>query len=490
MKFVNVYSGLFFFIFIACTKTSAPLVYGEYPTEIGKLISQNCAVSGCHNALSYEAAAGLNLETWQSLFKGSNSGSSVIPFSSRFSPLCYFINSYDELGLKNQPLMPLNQSPLSKEEVKKIMNWIDQGAKDMNDHVMWSDNPLRKKLYVVNQGCDVVTVIDADTRLPMRYIQVGTKEGIIESPHQVRVSADGKFWYVVFLNNNVMQKFSCENDVYLGSIPLSPFAAGTSSSTDDDALDWNTFVISKDGKRAYCVSWTLNGKVAAVDLEQKRLLHYLPGIPNAHGIALNAKEDKVYVTAQSGNYITEIDTGFSQKNELSLENGVPWSPVSSLDPHDILLSQDGTHLVITCQQSNEVRFFNLQSYSVTAIVATGTYPQEIVYSPSVKRYFVSCPNDVTSFQGAQGVITCIEEASHSVQKIKCGFQPHGIACDENKNWLYVLSRNVLSSGVPPHHSSVCNGRNGFMNFMDLKTLKVLPEKYELSVDPYFISPRL
>ncbi|MCU0359640.1 MAG: YncE family protein [Bacteroidia bacterium] len=489
MNRLAVYGFLFLLMSVSCTKTSAPLVYGDYPTEVGRIITQSCAVPGCHTSQSAQAAAGLNLETWQSLFQGSKSGSSVIPYSSKFSPLCYFINTYSDLGLQNQPVMPLNGTALSKEEVKRIMNWIDAGAADQNGKVMWAENPQRKKLYAVNQGCDVVTVIDAETRLPMRYIEVGTKSGIIESPHQVRVSPDGKYWYVVFLNNNVMQKFSCETDQSLGTIPLSPFAAGTSSNTDDDALDWNTFVISNDSKRAYCVSWTLNGKVTAVDLEQRKLLHYLPGFPNAHGICLNAAGDKLYVTAQTGNYITELDTGFSVKKELSLENGIPWTSSPSLDPHDIILSPDGNSLAITCQRSNELRLFNLNTQSVSAIVPTGVYPQEVIYSPSSNRYFVSCPNDTLTVQGAHGIISVIHPASYAVQQVKCGFQPHGIASDENKKLLYVLSRNILSSGVPPHHSSACSGRNGFMNFIDLNSMQVLPEKYELSVDPYFISPR-
>jgi YVTN family beta-propeller protein len=489
MKVWHVYLGLVLILISACTKDKAALIYGDYPTEVGKIISENCATPGCHNSQSYKAAAGLNLASWQTLFQGSNSGSPVIPYSSRFSPLCYFINTYEELGLQNQPVMPLNATALSKNEVKTILNWIDAGAADQNGQVMWANDPKRKKLYAVNQGCDVVTVIDAASRLPMRYIEVGTKSGIIESPHQVRVSPDGKHWYVVFINNNVMQKFSCDNDQLVGTIPLSPFAAGISSNTDDDALDWNTFVISADSKSAYCVSWTVNGKVAAVDLQQRKLKHYLPGFTNAHGICLNAAGDKVYITAQTGNYITELDTGFSMKQELSLENGQPWSSSPSLDPHDILLTPNGKTLAITCQRSNEVRFFDLTTQSVTAVVPTGVYPQEIIYSASSNRYYVSCPNDTLTFSGAHGIITSIHPASLAVQNIKCGFQPHGIACDENKNVLYVLSRNLLSSGAPPHHSSACNGRNGYMNFIDLNTLNVLPEKYELSVDPYFIFPR-
>ncbi len=473
----------------ACTKDKAPLEFGNYPKEIGVLISQNCAISGCHNSQSYKAAAGFNLETWQTLFQGSNSGSPVIPYNSKFSSLCYFINTYSDLGLMNQPVMPLNRTPLSKEEVKSIQTWINLGAADNNGNIKWADNANRKKMYAVNQGCDVVTVFDAESRLPMRYIEVGTKSGVIETPHQVRVSPDGKYWYVVFINNNVMQKFSCENDTYIGEIPLSPFAAGQSTNTDDDALDWNTFVISKDGKRAYCVSWTVNGKVAAVDLEKRTLLHYLPGILNSHGIVLNAEENKLYVTAQTGNYITEIDSSFTSKQEFSLENGIPWSSTPSLDPHDIILSPDALELAITCQGSNEVRWFNLNSKTVTKTLATGVYPQEIIYSPAVNKYFVSCTNDTISFPGSHGSITSFDASSFAMQKIKCGFQPHGIVCDENKKLLYVLSRNLLSSGIPPHHSSACQGQNGYVNFIDLNTMKVLPEKYELSVDPYFISAR-
>jgi DNA-binding beta-propeller fold protein YncE len=97
--------------------------------------------------------------------------------------------------------------------------------------------------------------------------------------------------------------------------------------------------------------------------------------------------------------------------------------------------------------------------------------------------------DTSSFPGAHGVIVKIDAGSYLPTKIKCGFQPHGIAADDSKNVLYVLSRNTLSKGPAPHHTSQCLGRNGFVNFIDLKTLFVLNKKYEMSVDPYFIYAR-
>ena len=74
--------------------------------------------------------------------------------------------------------------------------------------------------------------------------------------------------------------------------------------------------------------------------------------------------------------------------------------------------------------------------------------------------------------------------------VKTGFQPHGIAINPNDNVLYALSRNLLTQGPAPHHTSVCGGRNGFVSFIDLNTFTELKKRVELSVDPYsiFIRP--
>lgn len=471
---------------LACRKDAGKVNRGDYPDEIGKIIAGSCAVEGCHNSASAAGAADFNLESWSKMFAGANNGSPVIPYNSKFSSLCYFINTYPDLGLQVKPIMPLNSAPLSYEQVKLIKDWIDNGAPDINGNVMWDGNPARKKLYAANQGCDVVTVFDEQSMLPMRYIHVGNKAGA-NTPHQVRVSPDGKYWYVVFINTNVMQKFRCSDDSYVGDIPLTPVAAGTSANPGDDALNWNTFVITRDSRLAYSVSWP-DGKVACVDLEKMKLVHFLGGQAVPHGIVLNAKEDKFYIAAQTGNFITEFDTAFSTSNEIILES-TGKNTSSSLDPHDMILSPNGETILITCQKSNEVRVLNLTTGNVQQVIPTGGYPQEIVYSKGTNEYFVSCTEDTLSFPGGHGSVTRINATSYTASRIKCGFQPHGITVDESKKILYVLSRNTVSSGPAPHHTSQCLGRNGFVNFIDLKSFTVLNKRYELSVDPYFISAR-
>lgn len=443
----------------------------------------SCAVSGCHNSASYKAANAYNLETWKTMFSGSSNGSPVIPYSSKFSPLCYFINTYSDLGNQNLPTMPLNGKALSYEDVKTIKDWVDKGAPDINGNIMWADNPLRKKLYAVNQGCDVVTVFDSESQLPIRFIDVGNKAGP-DTPHQLRVSQDGKYWYVIFVNNNIMQKFRCSDDGYEGDIPLTPLAAG--SGTQDD-LSWNTFVISKNGKRAYCTSLNDNGRVAAVDLENRKLLAYSGLLANPHGIVLNAAQDKIYFGSQESNFISVMDTALSNPKEIYLDQSS--SPNNSIKPHDMILTPDENNLLITCQKSNDVRVLNIATEKVTNIIPTGVFPQEIVYSKTMNRYYVSCTEDYVTLPNATGILTQINANSYGTVNIKCGYQPHGIAVDETKKLLYVLSRNVSAIGPLPHHTSQCAGRNGFVSFVDLGTFTVLAKRYELSSDPYFIFAR-
>ncbi|MES2397481.1 MAG: hypothetical protein V4549_15840, partial [Bacteroidota bacterium] len=219
-------SALFLVVLLAtissCTKDSAPPLFGDYPTDIGKIFTYKCATSGCHNESSADGAAGLSLTSYSSLFKGSVNGSPVIPYRSDFSSLCYFINTFDDLGPKNLPTMPVNSNPLSRSEVETIKAWIDNGAPDINGNIMWADNPNRKKYYVLNQGCDVVTVFDAATQLPMRYINVGNKPGG-ESPHQIKVSPDGQYWYVVFYANSILQKYRTSDDSFVGEVSLGAY---------------------------------------------------------------------------------------------------------------------------------------------------------------------------------------------------------------------------------------------------------------------------
>ena len=463
-------------IISSCTKDSAPPILGDFPTEVGKIFTYKCATSGCHNDASYKGAADLNLTSFAALFKGSNNGSPVIPYRSDFSSLCYFINTFSDLGPINNPTMPLYKSPLSKEEVQTIKNWINQGAPDINGNVMWSDNPNRKKYYVLNQGCDVVTVFDAATQLPMRYIHVGNNPSVPESPHMIRVSPDGKYWYVIFVANNILQKYRTSDDGFVGEVNLGSYQ------------NWNTLTISNNGKRAYCVSWQANSRLAIIDLENMIQLYNVGAgnFTDAHGISLNNSNDTLYITRQTGNYIYKIDTALNNGfQEISLDGNLP-NQTSSLDPHEITFSPDGSKYFVTCQTSNQVRVMSTVGDILLQTINTGQYPSEFSKSSSRNKLYVSCQNQPSIYPTIKGSVTVINMTTFQANNYSVGYQPHGIAIDETNGYVIVASRNILANGPTPHHTGNC-GRNGFVNYFDINTMTLIPKQTEVASDPYSVA---
>ena len=476
LKHIIASASVLIIILVSCKKDPSLPTANNYPDEIGKIISNKCATSGCHNEASYKAAGNLNLTDFNTLFQGSSTGSPVIPFRSDFSTLCYFVNTYTEYGPINYPTMPLNRSALSKVEVKTIKDWIDNGAPDKNGYVMWSDNPNRKKYYVLNQGCDVVTVFDANTKLPIRYITVGNKPNIPESPHMIRISPDGQYWYVVFVANNILQKYRTTDDSFVGEVILG---------TD---LDWNTITISDDSKKAYCVSWQPNSRLAIVDIENMVLLHNVGGgnFTDAHGVALNKTNDTIYITRQTGNYIYKIDTNLNNGfQEISIDGNIP-NQTSSLDPHEIVFSQDGLRYFVSCQTSNQVRVMNTAGDYLIQTIATGQRPLEFAISNARNKLFVSCQDEPGTTSTSKGSVTVIDMINLQPINYAVGFQPHGLAIDETNGYLIVASRNILSNGPTPHHTGVC-GRNGFVSYFNINTMQLLSKKTEVASDPYSVA---
>lgn len=464
------------FCIFSCTKDKAMISYENtgYPQEVAEIIINKCATSGCHNATSKGGAAGLSLATWQTMFEGSNGGAVVIPYRPDLSTLIYYINSFSEYGtIQLIPKMPLSGTALTNNEVKILHDWILNGAPNAEGFVKFSDNPNRKKFYVSNQGCDLVTVFDAKEMLAISAINVG-KTSVIEAPHFIKVSPDNKYWYVSFLASGVFQKYRTSDNLLVGEANI-----GSGS--------WNTFALTSDGKYAYMVDWTSNGKIKKVQTDSMLVKGIVSGLIYPHGSALNQTNDTLYVTSQLGNYLFKIPTDFSTIYNVILDNSGIANNTSSLDPHEIMMSPDYSKYFVTCQTSNEIKVVDRLSGQILSSIPVGNTPQEMAISTSKNYLFVSCMEDVTTFGNTKrGSVYVININTHSVVKsIYTGHQPHGIMVDEQNNRVYITNRNVSSGGPAPHHASLCTGQNGYVTTIDLNTLQLLPDlKAEVSVDPY------
>lgn len=463
----------------SCTNDKGIPDYNDYPDDIGKLFFTKCSTPGCHTDASKDAAAGLSMESWDKLFNGGKGSAAVIPFRHDYSTLFSYTNTFSDLGISNLPTMPFNGANLSREEVLLLKNWINAGAPSRDGFVKFSDDPNRKKIYVSNQGCDVVTVMDQETLLPMRYIDIGNSGGI-ESPHMIKVSPDGQYLYVVSTAGNSLQKYRTTDDSFVGEAFLS-------------AKNWNTLTISNDGQKAYVIDWSSNGDIAEVELTTFAVTHNM-GYNFPHGSCLNPAGDTLYVTQQnSSNKLYKMPVNdlfaFTEVNLFTTQ------PTSFLNAHEVFFSPDGTKYFVTCQGTSELRIFQYGTDQLLAIIPVGALPSEMSASTLHNYLFVTCPEDIISFPGKRGAVWIIDINTNSlISTIYTGHQPHGLAVDDTKNLVYVANRNATTDGPAPHHSGACGGRNGYVSFIDMSTLTLLKsgtsdKKVEVSVDPYSVAVR-
>ena len=441
---------LFACAFPGCKYVAVSPDYSDYPNDIGKIIVTKCAVSGCHNETSKDAAGGLSLVGWEKMFEGGTGGACVIPFRHDFSTACFYINTFPDLGVTLTPTMPYNKAALTREDVKAITNWIDEGAPNDNGKIPFADNVGRKKFYVTNQGCDVVTVFDAATLLQMRYINVGNSPST-ESPHNVKVSPDGNYWYVISTGGNSLQKYRTSDDGYVGQAII-----GTKN--------WNTISISNSGDTAFVVDWSSSGDIAVVNLNTFSVWHNI-GFSYPHGSCMSADGQYLYVSQNSAasNQVYKIQgSDFTNIQTIDLFSSPPSTPLNS---HEILFSPAGDKYFVTCQGTNEVRIMDAASDTFIATIPVGAFPSEMAVSANKNLLFVTCEEDSASFSGKRGSVAVIDISTNTkIATIYTGHQPHGIALDDERNIVMVANRNQTTGGPAPHHSTNCGGKDGYVTF--------------------------
>ena len=464
-------------LFTSCVKDNDKIDTADYPEQVGKIIKGRCATSGCHNSASSEAAGGLNLTTWNDLFNGTRNGPAVVPFRADYSLLSYYVNSFSDLGITGTPLMPLQGNALSREEVNLINAWINSGAPNKSGSIKFSDNLYRKKYYVAHTSCKVVAVIDAETKMPMRYINVVNPNENC-APHQVKVSPDGQYWYVCFnVNGNYLRRYRTSDDSFAGEVYIG-------------AGEWNTFAISPDSKTAFVIDWSTSGKIAKVDLQNNVVLDTTRYSHIPHGSAISPDGQFLYVTATQGNYLYKFTISNGNIDFIPLVNSaLPGQPSSLYNAHEILFSPSGNRYYVTCETEKTVRVFDSSTDACIAVIPLSGSALEMAISPTRNLLFVTSW-DAAQFPGVTGAVAVIDMSSNSVLTyLNSGTQPHGIGVDEQNDIIIISNRNLLTTGPTPHHSSVCGGRNGYLSFASLSTLNMWNKKVELSVDPYSVFVR-
>ena len=455
---------------------------GGYPDAINHIVMLRCTTGptggGCHNAEGAPNAGGLRMDTWDHLFDGTNHGSAVIPYDTVNSPLLYYICPDSSLGPIALPTMPYTGSsfsttPLSTQEYLTIRNWIANGAPDKNGNIPFSENAdSRQKIYLTEQGSDILSVIDGARHVVMRDVFIGATN-TVESPHCVRVSEDGKYAYTCFLAGDYLQQIDASTDKIVGSVKLS---SGDGS--------WNVLHISEDGSKLLVSDFNM-GRLTFINTATMQITQTIQtNIANLHGIASTRGFDTFFVTAQYGNTVFKLYPDGNYKL-VPIDHQPPTYEHLVRDPHEIIMAPDYSKYFLTCEASNEIRVMDPRTDAVLDSIPVPKKPQEMTISRTKPYLFVSCMEAQSTVNGAYGAVAVINYETMQVVKIIYGdfWQPHGVSVDDKNGLLYIASTNQTGPSVGHNHTS--GGKHGWYNIYSLETLEpIITRQYETLVLPY------
>lgn len=471
---------------------TAVVADGGFPDAVNRIMITRCATGpgggGCHNGTGAANAASLRLDTWDALFDGSGHGATVVPYDTINSSLLHYINTDSTIGSVAFPGMPYtgsqhSTSPLSRSEYELIRRWIAQGAPDKNGRIAFADNAeTRQKIYLTQQGSDILSVIDAQRRVIMRHIPVGVTSAV-ESPHCVRVSPDGQAAYVSFLQGDFMQKIDTRTDKVVGRVQLS------TGSANGEAM-WNLLHISSDSRKIMIADF-VRGVLQIVDGASMTIEETIPtNFLSPHGIASLPGFDTVFITGQYGNTVYKLIRSAGDYKRISIDGGPIQATAGTRDPHEIIMSPDYGRYFLSCEASNEIRVLDTRSDAILKAIAVPAKPQELAMSSTKPYLFVTCMEAASTTPGARGAVIVINYNTLEIVKTIWGpfWQPHAITVDDRNGTFYVATTN--QSGPSTGHNHTSGGKHGWYNVYSLETLEpVLSRQYETLVLPYSADTR-
>ena len=197
----------------------------------------------------------------------------------------------------------------------------------------------------------------------------GTVPTTQRASHMLAASADGRRVFTTNVVDGTVSSIDTVDEQLAGVIEVAPMVEGIASSPDGEVL----FVGSNSRK-------TVN----VVDVPSGTVVDSLVGFGFPYRMAITPNGETAVLSDPARGEIRIVDVATRKEHHriiVSKERIVASSEFAdSPSPEGIALSFDGSTAYVALQGRNEVAFIDLASGSITATVATGTWPDGIGYS--------------------------------------------------------------------------------------------------------------
>jgi YVTN family beta-propeller protein len=431
-----------------------------YSQHIQPIFNQKCTSAGCHNSLDRQHE--LDLTSWESLIRGAEHGACIIAGNAEHSLLIEHVKGEIE------PRMPFNREPLPEKVIHFLERWIDEGAK--NDAGQKPFEGITKKVYVTNQGDDLISVLALEHNLVIRLIEVGNVPNLPEVPHNITVDKQKQFWYVTLISGGELWKFDVATDAFQGKVK-----AGRSPAN---------VVVSPDGSRACVTDWntSIDNESRTVHVietaSMTRIGEWQVGIA-PHGINFSHDGQYLYVANNLSSSVSILRSADGELiDQIVLAADVnPLVRSTKYQPLQVVLTPDDRFAYVSCYNSNEVRVIDTSSRQVVHTIAVGAKPYLLQLTPDGKYVYVANwgSNNVSVIDAASyQVINTIESPDFA--------SPHDVVFTSDGRYAYVTNQNRDGSFSSHHPTEPGEGKIGNVVIIDTATRQVI-KTVELEVDP-------
>jgi YVTN family beta-propeller protein len=304
--------------------------------------------------------------------------------------------------------------------------------------LVWSGTSFAAdRVYVANEGADMVSVHDAASFEKLASVPVG------QAPHNVQVSPDGKFAWVT--NNGEPGQAS-------GSSSHKGANHAAHGATEQPGAVWIIdtstnavvakvavgmhpahVVVAPDGSLAYVTNGGDNS-VSVIDTSARSLVATIAVGQFPHGLRVSPDGKEVYVANLKDGTVSIIDTA-SQKEVAKL-------PVGK-GPAQTGFTPDGRFAFVSLSQENAVALIDPATRKVIRKVAVGTVPIQLYATPDSRTLLVA--NQGTRKMPGKTVSLIDLTTSKVVKTIETDSGAHGVVVDRAGRLAYVT--NIYANSV-------------------------------------------